>query len=393
MSVFKLDFQDTAIAFADKTNSDLKEKYRLFRMMNSPALVSFGTRMTNFALACGLPVKGLIKHTIFDQFCGGETIEECQKTIEKLGASHIGTILDYSVEGKSEEEDFEHTKDEIILTITRARDDENIPFAVFKVTGIAPLGTLEKVSTGMDLTDKGKWKWERIQSRVKDICGYAHSLNQPVFVDAEDSWIQNAIDCLADNMMAKYNTESPIVYNTIQLYRTDRFEFLKKSHEKAKEKGYIFAVKLVRGAYMEKERDRAAEMEYPSPIQPDKESTDRDYDAAVEYCLDNIETIAFVAGTHNEKSVQLLVQKLEAQKIPHNHPHVFFSQLFGMSDNLSYVLAKNNYNVSKYVPYGPVREAVPYLTRRAKENTSVMGQMSRELELIDRELKRRKDEH
>ncbi len=393
MSEFKLDFQDTATAFADKTNSDLREKYRLFKLMNSPALVSFGTSLTNFALACGLPVKGLIKHSVFEQFCGGETIEECQKTIEKLGDSHIGTILDYSVEGKSEEEDFEHTKDEIVGTIKRARDDENIPFAVFKVTGIAPLGTLEKVSTGIELTDKGKWKWERIQSRVEDICRYAHSLNQPVFIDAEESWVQNAIDWMAEDMMEKYNTENPIVYNTIQFYRTDRLEFLKKSHEKATEKGYIYAVKLVRGAYMEKEGERAAELEYPSPIQPDKDSTDRDYDAAVEYCLDNIETIAFVAGTHNEKSVQLLAQKLEARQIPHNHPHVFFSQLFGMSDNLSYVLAKNGYNVSKYVPYGPVREAVPYLSRRAKENTSVMGQMSRELELIDRELKRRKGEH
>lgn len=392
MKEFKLDFQDTATAFADKSKSELKEKHRLFKMMNSPFLVSFGTRLTNFALSIGLPVSGLIKHTVFEQFCGGETIEECQKTIEKLGESHIGTILDYSVEGKSEEEDFEHTKDEIILTIKRAKDDENIPFAVFKVSGIAPYGTLEKVSADIELTDKGKWKWERIQSRVEDICNYAHSLNQPVFIDAEESWIQNAIDLMAENMMEKYNAETPIVFTTIQLYRHDRLEFLKKSHERAKEAGYIYAVKLVRGAYMEKERERAAEMDYPSPIQPDKTSTDRDFDAAIEYCLDNIETIAFVAGTHNEKSVQLLAQKLEEKQIPHNHSHVYFSQLFGMSDNLSYVLAKNNYNISKYVPYGPVKDAVPYLIRRAKENTSVMGMMSRELELIDRELKRRKKE-
>jgi proline dehydrogenase len=393
MSDFKLNFQDTATAFADKSNSELREKLRLFKLMNSPFLTEIGTKMTNFALSLGLPVKGLIKHTIFEQFCGGETIDECSKTIEKLGESHIGTILDYSVEGKSEEEDFELTKDEIIRTIKRANDDENIPFAVFKVSGIAPLGTLEKVSAGIELPAKSKLKWSRIQSRVAEICEYAHSLKQPVFIDAEESWIQNAIDCLAENMMERFNTETPIVYNTIQLYRHDRLEFLKKSHEKAKEKDYILAVKLVRGAYMEKERARAAEMDYPSPIQPDKAATDNDYDAAIEYCLDNVETIAFVAGTHNDKSVQMLAQKLEEKKIPHNHPHVFFSQLFGMSDNLSYVLAKNNYNVSKYVPYGPVKDAVPYLIRRAKENTSVMGMMSRELELIDRELKRRKDEH
>ncbi len=390
MSEFKLDFQDTATAFADKTTSELKEKHRLFKMMNSPFLVNFGTGLTNFALSIGLPVKGLIKHTIFEQFCGGETIEECQKTIEKLGASHIGTILDYSVEGKFEEEDFEHTKDEIIKTIKRANDDENIPFAVFKVSGIAPYGTLEKVSAGNELTEKGNWKWERIKSRVADICEYANSLSQPVFIDAEETWIQNAIDSMAEKMMENYNSEKAIIFTTIQFYRADALEFLKKSHEKAKEKGYLYAVKLVRGAYMEKERTRAAELEYPSPIQPDKESTDRDYDAAIEYCLDNVKTIAFVAGTHNEKSVQLLAQKLEAKKIPHNHPHVFFSQLFGMSDNLSYNLAKNDYNVSKYVPYGPVREAVPYLSRRAKENTSVQGMVSRELDLIERELKRRK---
>ncbi len=393
MSDFKLNFQDTATAFADKSNSELREKLRLFKLMNSPFLTEIGTKVTNFALSIGLPVKGLIKHTIYEQFCGGETIEECSKTIEKLGESHIGTILDYSVEGKSEEEDFELTKDEIIRTIKRANDDENIPFAVFKVSGIAPLGTLEKVSAGIELPAKSKLKWTRIQSRVAEICEYAHSLKQAVFIDAEESWIQTAIDCLAENMMERFNTETPIVYNTIQLYRHDRLEFLKKSHEKAQEKGYILAVKLVRGAYMEKERARAAELNYTSPIQPDKAATDRDYDAAIEYCLDNVETIAFVAGTHNDKSVQMLAQKLEEKKIPHNHPHVFFSQLYGMSDNLSYVLAKNNYNVSKYVPYGPVEDAVPYLIRRAKENTSVTGMMSRELEMIDRELKRRKDEH
>ena len=389
MSEFKLNFQDTATAFADKTNAQLREKYWLFKTMSSQALVNFGTSLTNFALSVHLPVKTLIKKTLFHQFCGGETIAECEPTIKKLGKSHIGTILDYSVEGKSEEEDFCRTKNEIIETIKRAKDDENIPFAVFKVTGIAPLGTLEKISSGIELTDKGEWKWRRIEARVDEICKLAHALEQPVFIDAEDSWIQNAIDRLANSMMEKYNREKPIVYNTIQLYRHDRLEFLKSSHRTAKENGYYLAVKLVRGAYMEKERMRAEEMNYPSPIQTDKETTDRDFNLAIEYCLENIEDIAFVAGTHNEKSVQILTQKMESRGITHNHPHVFFSQLFGMSDNLSYILADNQYNVSKYVPYGPVEDAVPYLIRRAKENTSVMGQMSRELDLIDKELKRR----
>lgn len=385
-----MDFQDTATAFADKTTGELKEKHRIFKLMNSPSLVSLGTKMTTLALSIGLPVKNLIKNTIFEQFCGGETIEECQQTIEKLGKSHIGTILDYSVEGKSEEEDFEHTKDEIVMTIQRANEDPNIPFTVFKVSGIAPYGTLEKVSAGIDLPEKSKLKWERIQRRVGEICEFAHSLDQPVFIDAEETWIQNAIDLLAEQMMQTYNRQLPIVFTTIQLYRADGLEFLKKSHAKTLEKGFLYAVKLVRGAYMEKERERAEEMGYDSPIQPDKDATDRDYDAAVEYCLENIDSLAFVAGTHNEKSVQLLAQKMERKGISHNHPHVFFSQLYGMSDNLSYVLAKNNYNVSKYVPYGPVKESVPYLIRRAEENTSVQGMMSRELELIDRELKRRK---
>lgn len=390
MTEFKLNFQDTETAFADKTDSELREKYRLFKTMNSPFLVNFGTSVTNFALSIGLPISGLIKHTVFEQFCGGETIEECEKTIRKLGASKIGTILDYSVEGKHDEEDFERTKNEIIETIKRAKGDENIPFAVFKVSGIAPFGTLEKFGAGIELPEENQAKWDSVKRRVNEICEFAYSIEQPVFIDAEESWIQNAIDFLATEMMEKYNREKPIVFNTIQLYRHDRLEFLKKSHAEAKEKGYILAVKLVRGAYMEKERERAAEMNYPSPIQPDKAATDRDYNAAVDYCLENIDSLAFVAGTHNEQSTQRLAQKMHEKNISPNHQHIFFSQLYGMSDNLSYVLAKHGYNVSKYVPYGPVKDAIPYLTRRAQENTSVMGQVSRELNLIERELNRRK---
>ena len=389
MNEFELNFQDTKTAFADKSNAELKEKYRLFKLMNYSFLTEIGTKATEFAFALGLPIEGLIKSTIFEQFCGGETIEECQKTIDKLGESNIGTILDYSVEGKFAEEDFERTKEETIRNLKRAKNDDMIPFAVFKVTGIAPLGTLEKISGNSELKESNKVKWENAKRRVNEICEYAHSIEQPIFIDAEESWIQAAIDRLATGMMEKYNLEKPIVFNTIQLYRHDRLEFLKESHKKAKEKGYILGTKLVRGAYMEKERERAEEMGYESPIQPDKSSTDRDFDAAVEYCLENIDEIAFVAGTHNEKSVQLLVQKLEQKGVSHNHPRVFFSQLYGMSDNLSYILADNKYNVSKYVPYGPIKDAIPYLIRRAKENTSVMGQMSRELDLIKKEIKRR----
>ncbi len=390
MSEFKLDFQDTATAFADKSDAELKEKYHLFKLLNSPFLNAIGTRATNFALSLGLPVEGLIKNTIFKQFCGGETIEECESTINELSKANIGTILDYSVEGKSRETDFDDTKDEIIRTIERAKGDPNIPFAVFKVTGIAPLGTLERLSAKKKLDAKSQAKCERIHHRVEEICSFAYSAQQPLFIDAEDSWIQDAIDRMASEMMEKYNLEQPIIFNTIQMYRTDRLQYLKEARREAKNNGYLLAVKLVRGAYMEKERERAAEKNYPSPIHTDKASTDRDYNAAIDYCLDHLDDIAFVAGTHNEKSTQLLAQKMNARRLPTNHPHIFYSQLYGMSDNLSYVLAKNNYNVSKYVPYGPVKDAIPYLIRRAQENSSAAGQVSRELDLIARELKQRK---
>jgi proline dehydrogenase len=389
-SQINLDLQNTEVAFADKSNAELNKRYWLFRMMNSPTLNGFGTTMANLSLKWHLPVQWAIKATVFKHFCGGETIEECESAVESLGKSNIGAILDYSVEGKHEEEDFGRTKEEIIRTIKRAKDDNRVPFAVFKVTGIAPLGTLEKVSSGTELTEKGELKWERIRERVNGICKYAHSMDQQVFIDAEESWIQNAIDKLATEMMEKYNRERPLIFNTIQLYRHNRLEFLKKSHQEAKEKGYFLAVKLVRGAYMEKERERAAEMGYESPIQPDKAATDRDYNLALEYCIENIKEIAVVCASHNEQSTRHLAELLAKKGLETNHPNAFFSQLYGMSDNLSYNLAKSSYNVSKYVPYGPIKDTIPYLIRRAQENSSVTGQMSRELELITKELKRRK---
>ncbi|MEZ5306911.1 MAG: proline dehydrogenase family protein [Pyrinomonadaceae bacterium] len=389
MSEFKLDFRDTETAFKDKSDSELREKYRLFKVLNSPLLTEIGTRGTQIALSMHLPVEWLIKNTIFEQFCGGENIEECQPTIDRLGNSHIGTILDYSVEGKTTEADFERAKEEVLLNLERAKNDSDIPFAVFKVTGIAPLGTLEKVSFNAKLEESNEIKWSNAQRRVEEICSHAREIDQEVFIDAEESWVQPAIDGMTEKMMAKYNGERPIVYNTLQMYRTDRLEYLRRTHQEARANGYFYAVKLVRGAYMEKERERADEMGYESPIYPDKAATDKAFDDAVAYCLDNIEDLAFVAGTHNEESTQKLVAAMEERGIPHDHPHVFYSQLFGMSDNLSYILAANGYNVSKYVPYGPVADAVPYLIRRARENTSVMGQMSRELEMIKQELERR----
>lgn len=389
MSEFKLNFRDTETAFADKTTAELRERQRLFKVMNSPLLNSLGTKAATLALGLGLPVKKLIKSTVFELFCGGETIEECEPVVEQLGRSNIGSILDYSVEGKSAEADFDKTKDEIIRTLDRAKDDPHVPFSVFKVTGIAPLGTLEKMSGKKKLDAKGQAKWERIHTRVSEICEYAHSIGQPIFIDAEESWIQDAIDRLATEMMEKFNRDSVIVYNTIQLYRKDRLQFLKDSRRAATEGEYFLGVKLVRGAYLEKERERAAEEGYPSPINDTKKATDEAYDQAVEYCLKHLDRVSMVAGTHNEASTQRLVRRMYEERIVPDHHHIYFSQLYGMSDNLSYVLAKNGYNVSKYVPYGPVEDSIPYLIRRAKENSAVAGQVSRELDLINAELKRR----
>jgi proline dehydrogenase len=390
MAEFQLDFQDTETAFADKSNAELKEKYRLFKLLNSPTLNALGTRVAKFALSFGLPVQGLIKNTIFDQFCGGETIEECAGVVERLGNSHIGAILDYAIEGKSSEADFDATKDEIIRTIDRAKNDPNIPFAVFKVTGIAPLGTLERLSAKKRLDAKSQAKAERIHSRVEEICSYAHSVGQPIFIDAEHTWIQDAIDRMATEMMERFNRETPIVFNTLQLYRTDRLQFLRNARKEASKNGYWLAVKLVRGAYMEAERERAQEKSYASPIHADKNSTDEDFNAALEYCLKHLGEVAFVNATHNEDSAKLLAQRMSELGLPENHSRIFFSQLYGMGDNISYALATRGYNVSKYVPYGPVADAVPYLIRRAEENSSAAGHMSRQLEMITRELKRRK---
>jgi len=390
MTEFHLDLQDTETAFAHLSDKELKEKYRLFSMLNSPFLSGVGTRMAKFALSMGLPVEGMIKRTIFEQFCGGETIEECDKVIEHLGKFGVGTILDYAVEGKSTEADFDETRDEIIRTIDRAKDDSNMPFAVFKVTGIAPFGTLERLSARKKLDAKSQAKAERIHSRIDEICSHAHSVGQPIFIDAEHTWLQDAIDRIATEMMEKFNRETPIVFNTIQLYRTDRLQYLRNARKEASKNGYWLGMKFVRGAYMEAERERATENGYASPIHVDKAATDEDYNEALEYALRHLGEMAFVNATHNEQSTQLLARRMNELGLPENHPRIFFSQLFGMGDNISYVLAKRGYNVSKYVPYGPVADAIPYLIRRAEENTSAAGHMSRQLEMITRELKRRK---
>jgi len=386
----QLSFENTEIAFRHSSDVDLKRAYWLFRVINVNFLVKIGPPITNFAMKLGLPIKGLIKATIFKHFCGGETIRECEGTIRSLREGNVGTILDYSIEGQDDEQAFDNTRDEIIRTIKRAVKDSSIPLTVFKVTGTIRHTLLEKLDAGTELSAAEKEEWQKAQDRVLSICEKAYSVGIPVMIDAEETWIQKTIDALSIGMMQRFNKEKAIVYNTYQLYRHDKLQSLKDDHMTAQENGFILGAKLVRGAYMEKERKRAEERGYLSPIQPDKQSTDRDYDATLEYCTDHIGEIAFVAGTHNEESCKVLADMLNRKEIDHKHPHVYFSQLLGMSDNLSFNLADAQYNVAKYVPYGPIKAVLPYLFRRAQENTAIAGQMSRELSLIVKEVERRR---
>ena len=385
-----LSFENTEVAFKHSSGFDLKRAYWLFRVINNNFLVKIGPPITNFAVKIGLPIKGLIKATIFKHFCGGENIIECDKTIKNLKNGGVGTILDYSIEGEDSEEVFDHTHDEIIHTIERAAADKAIPLTVFKITGVGRFSLLEKLDAHSKLSNEEREEWERVQKRVLAICEKASTLGIPVMIDAEESWIQKTIDQLALDMMLLFNAEKAVIYNTYQLYRHDKLASLINDHQLALNGHFILGAKLVRGAYMEKERNRAAEMNYPSPIQPDKQATDLDYDSAIEYCTDNIKTIAFVAGTHNEDSCRLLANLLDQKSIDHQNPNVYFSQLLGMSDNLSFNLANVRYNVAKYVPYGPIKAVLPYLFRRAQENTAIAGQMSRELGLIVKEIDRRR---
>lgn len=385
----QVEFENTAIAFESKSTPELQRAYWLFKMLSAKWMVNTGKFLTKLGFALHLPIQGIIKATLFKQFVGGESIEDCEPTIQQLWKYHIGTILDYSVEGKNDEKSFDASLHEILRTFDKASGDERIPFCVFKVTGLARQELLEKLSQATPLTQEESEEWKNVKKRVETICLKAFSTRQPVFIDAEETWIQPAIDQLAWEMMLKHNHRQIIIYNTIQLYRHDRLEYLKNLHYQAKQHGIKIGLKLVRGAYLEKERSRAVSLNYPDPIQPDKSATDRDFDAALKYCIQNIEDIAFCAGSHNEASAQFLVHLMQSKNIPSNHPHVWFAQLLGMSDHISFNLAKAGYNVAKYVPYGPVKEVVPYLIRRAEENTSVKGQTGRELSLITQELKRR----
>lgn len=388
----KLNFDDTQVAFSYKSLSELKKAKWLFASMANPFITKWGIAATSLCLKWKLPIKHFIKSTIFKQFCGGETLLEADITASTIHNYGVNVIMDYGVEGKNNEEEFEKTVASFLETIRFAANKSYIPFVSLKVTGFCRFSLLEKIHAGAILTIDEEKEFERFLKRIDTICYVASQNNTLILIDAEESWIQQPVDDTADKMMAKYNKEKCIVYNTFQLYRHDRLNFLKESHKKSLENKYILGAKLVRGAYMEKERQRAIEMQYPSPIQPDKNSTDRDYDAAINYCIQHVNSISLFVGTHNENSCMLATVLMNKAQLSPNDPRVWFSQLYGMSDNISFNLAKHGFLVAKYLPYGPVGDVIPYLMRRAQENTSVAGQTSRELSLINKEFERRKKE-
>ena len=384
-------FDNTQIAFADKTTPQLKKAYWMFKAIEQPALTNVGISILNFTVKSNFPfVTDIVKNTLFEQFCGGVTREESMKVVKQMFKHHIGSIFDYAIEGKEEEATFDHTCEEIKQNIKFAEGNPAIPFVVFKPTGFGRLDLYAEVQAGKELTSSEKEEWNRVVNRYEEVCKMAHEKNVVIMIDAEETWIQDAVDQLVNEMKSKYNREKAIVWNTIQMYRTGRLEYLAKDLERAKEKNYFLGYKFVRGAYMEKERNRAQEMNYPDPIQPTKQATDDNFNAAIDFVMKNLDKVSAFFGTHNEKSTELVMDKMREQNLPNDFDHIHFGQLYGMSDNITYYLGAKKYNAAKYLPYGPVKDVVPYLTRRAQENTSVAGQTGRELGLIEKELKRRK---
>lgn len=385
-----VDFDNTEIAFSSKSNKRLLKARLLFQVVNHPFLSAISTGVVKVALALKLPIAWAIKPTVFEHFCGGETIKESAGSIDELASFGIKTVLDYSVEGEDSEKDFDRTMEETLRTIEMASKNNNMAFCVFKPTGVASQKLMGKIQSGVQLTEDEDGQWARAKNRFNSICKAGYENKTPILIDAEDTWIQDPIDQVTLDLMRSYNRETAIVFNTYQLYKKSALEDLKNHYAIAKNEGFILGAKLVRGAYMEKERERAQKEGYPDPINTTKENTDRDYNRALDFCIENIENIHLFSGSHNEYSNYYLTVLIEKYNLQHNDPRIFFGQLYGMGDHISFNLAKAGYNVAKYVPYGPVRSVMPYLFRRAEENTSVKGQSSRELTLIRKEIVRRK---
>ncbi len=383
-------FEDTATAFSLKTDSELERAYFLFKMIANEPLVRIGTAMTNFALKAHLPVDGLIRATVFDHFCGGVNEADCMPVVDKMWGKHVCSVLDYSVEGKDDEDPLDNTLAMVLKVLDFVKEKEAIPFAVFKPTGYGRFALFKKIGAGVKLTKKEEAEWERVVARFDTTCKKAHDLDVALLIDAEESWMQDAADALVERMMRKYNTKKAVVFNTLQLYRWDRMDYLKQLHEKAISDGFKIGIKAVRGAYMEKENERAERKGYPTPICASKKESDANFDRAVAYMVQHLDVISIFAGTHNEHSTYRLLELMQTNQVANNDPRIWFGQLYGMSDHISFNLAAKGFNVAKYLPFGPVRDVMPYLIRRAEENTSVAGQTTRELSLLKKERKRRK---
>ena len=385
-----VDFSNTEIAFADKSDKELKAAALLFKLMNNGTLVDIGGKLAMTAAKWRLPFfETITKKTIFQQFCGGTTLLDSQKSIDRLWKHEVYSVLDYGAEGKQSEEDFNFTMNENIRSIEFAANQESVPVISTKITGLARFELLDRVSNAENLTSEEAEEYKNVLKRVDSICNKAAKLKVGVYIDAEETWIQPALDHICNQMMSRYNTENVIVYNTFQLYCTDRLAYLMESYDRAQKEGYLLGAKLVRGAYMDKERERALEKGYPSPIQPTKAATDHDFNLAVRFCVENHKKMGSCFATHNADSCRLATELIAEKGIERGHPHLMFAQLYGMSDHLTFNLAKAGYNASKYVIYGQVRDVIPYLIRRSEENSSVTGDMSRELGFIMREVKRR----
>ena len=383
-------FNNTKSAFKLKSNTELDRAIFLFSMMNYSSLVKAGTALTKLSLKLHLPVETLIKKTIFEQFCGGVTENDCKPVTKEMYDENLHSILDYSVEGKKTEEEFDSAMEKKLSLIEYAKESDEVSFAMFKPTGIGRFEIWEKVSEKINLSEDEKEEWERVKKRVETLCNRAHELGVRLYADGEETWMQTAADDLMEEMMKKYNKDEVLIFNTLQCYRWDRLEYLKGLHERGKKEGFKIGAKIVRGAYMEKENARAKKLGYPSPICESKEATDVNFNSVLSYCLNHLEDISVFIGTHNEVSSYLALQIMEDKGISLDDKRIWFSQLYGMSDHISYNLARKGYNAVKLVPFGPVRDVVPYLLRRAQENTSVKGQTGRELSLLREEKKRRK---
>ena len=387
---YMLSFENTEIAFRYKTNSDLSRARILFGTIANPGLVKIGKSLTYFALNMHLPIAWAIKPTLYKHFVGGETLDECEKTVRLLSKYKVKSILDYSVEGGKDRESMQRTLDETLRSVVHAAKHPDIPFSVFKPTAFASQDVLTLASENAELDGETAKSVQFFKDSVEKLCRTAFENDIPIMIDAEDSWYQPFVDSVVTGMMEKYNKEKAIVYNTLQMYRTDRLDFLKQALRKAEEGNYFLGMKFVRGAYMEKERLRASEKGYPSPIQPDKAATDKNYDAGIAFSVAHLDRIAVFNGSHNETSNRLLTEQMQKLGLARNENRIWFSQLYGMSDHISFNLADEGYNVTKYIPYGPVRNILPYLIRRAEENTSIAGQTGRELGLLEQERVRRK---